>query len=408
MLFVIVISLLLLAAFVFDISSDAIKVPSVILLLALGWVVHQGAKFFGADIPNLEPILPVIGTVGLILIVMEGSLELKLSKSKVNFILKVVSISLLSIVVFSGLATWVLVEYFGIEPRIAVINSIPFSIISSAIAIPSVSSFTAKNKEFVIYESSLSDIFGVILFNFFALNEEITNHTFGVFTLEILTILILTLVCTLGLAFLLKKIDHHVKFLPILLVVVLIYAVSKYFHLPALIFILLFGLYLGNFEKVGELGFLSKIEPEKFKDEIKKFKEITIEFAFLIRASFFLLFGYLLDAEELLNIQTMGFSVSIVIAIFVIRFIVLKLFKIDLLPVTFVAPRGLITILLFVSIPKHERIVFFNESLVSQVILMTAFVMMFGLFFKRKEATNDLEIVHENESNEDIEQDFKD
>jgi hypothetical protein len=40
------------------------------------------------------------------------------------------------------------------------------------------------------------------------------------------------------LSFLLNKIQHHIKFVPIVLLIILIYEISKIFHLPALIFIL--------------------------------------------------------------------------------------------------------------------------------------------------------------------------
>ena len=66
----------------FDVSSPKTKIPSVILLLIVGWTVRQAADFFGISIPNLSPILPIIGTVGLILIVFEGALDLELNRSK--------------------------------------------------------------------------------------------------------------------------------------------------------------------------------------------------------------------------------------------------------------------------------------------------------------------------------------
>ena len=46
-------------------------------------------------------------------------------------------------------------------------NVIPLSVISSAIAIPSARNLSQSLREFVTYESSLSDIFGVIFFKLF-------------------------------------------------------------------------------------------------------------------------------------------------------------------------------------------------------------------------------------------------
>jgi hypothetical protein len=45
------------------------------------------------------------------------------------------------------------------------------------------------------------------------------------------------------------------------------------------------------------------------------------------------------------------------------------------------APRGLITILLFLSIPVVSRISVINEEIITLVILMTLLIMMLGNFF---------------------------
>jgi potassium/hydrogen antiporter len=55
------------------------------------------------------------------------------------------------------------IQYFGdMTYKVALTNAIPFAIISSAIAIPRANRLTKKHKEFITYESSFSDIFGVI------------------------------------------------------------------------------------------------------------------------------------------------------------------------------------------------------------------------------------------------------
>lgn len=52
------------------------------------------------------------------------------------------------------------------------------------------------------------------------------------------------------------------------------------------------------------------------------------------------------------------------------------------------APRGLITILLFLSIPASKQIAIANKSLVIQVIILCALVMMIGLM---KNSNNETE-----------------
>ncbi len=370
---------LLLIAYIFDVSSPKTKIPSVILLLLVGWAVRQGANFFGLHIPNLSPILPVIGTVGLILIVLEGALELELNRTKLPIIIKSASVAFIPMLALSfGLAF--AFEYFGgVDFRAGLLNAIPFAVISSAIAIPSVHNLILKDREFVTYESSLSDIFGVVFFNFIIRNEVINARSFVEFSVQIILILVVTFIATLGLSFLLSKIKHHVKFLPIILIVILIYTIAKAYHLPALIFIFVFGLFIGNLDKFERFGFVKRLRPEILVKEVDKLKDLTNEITFSIRALFFLLFGYLIETSELLNTNTIVWAVGIFGGIFLLRFLFLKIFRQNINPLLFIAPRGLITILLFITIPVGQQIDLVNNSLIIQIIILTALFMMAGL-----------------------------
>lgn len=381
---VIVVCLLLILAYIFDITSSKTKIPSVILLFGLGWAVRQGTDFFAIPIPALVDILPILGTVGLILIVLEGSLELELNRGKFPYIGKMAVIAFLPILIFSFSIAFAF-HYFGQVPfRSGLINAVPFAVISSSIAIPSAQNLLMKDKEFVTYESSLSDIFGVIMFNFITLNDNIGTDSFSNFFGELLLILLISSTATIALAFLLSKIKHPVKFVPIILIIILIYEISKVYHLPALIFILLFGLTLGNLDEIKRSKLILRLHPEILNKEVHKLKELTAEISFLIRALFFLVFGFLLDMEDLLNPETIVWALSIVSAVLVIRFVFLKLFRLPIQPLLFIAPRGLITILLFLSIPVAYTIDIANKSLTIQVIILTALLMMIGLILAKK------------------------
>lgn len=376
---IIIFCVLLLIAYAFDLTSSRTKIPSVILLLLLGWSVRQLSEWFGVRLPDFSPVLPVLGTIGLILIVLEGSLELELNKSKLGLIRKSFLGALIPMFGLGFLFAFAF-NYFGnFGLKDSLTNAIPFCVISSAIAIPSVKNLSKQNKEFVIYESSLSDILGVLIFNFLTLNETIDSHSFGNFGLQLLLITAISIIATIGLSFLLSKIEHHIKFIPIILLVVLIYAISKIYHLPGLIFILIFGLSIGNLYELKRFKWLEKFNPEVLNKEVLKFKDLTIEAAFMIRALFFLLFGYLIETSDVLNADTFIWALAIVGLIFLFRAIQLKVSKLPLQPLLFVAPRGLITILLFLSIEPSRTISIVNISLILQVILLTAFLMMIGL-----------------------------
>jgi hypothetical protein len=51
------------------------------------------------------------------------------------------------------------------------------------------------------------------------------------------------------------------------------------------------------------------------------------------------------------------------------------------------APRGLITILLFISIPSASRLPLINEEVITIVILFTIFIMMIGNMITVDKAT---------------------
>ena len=376
---------LLLIAYVFDVTAFKTKIPSVILLLLLGWSVRQFTNFFEIKLPHFDPFLPILGTIGLVLIVLEGSLELELNRSKFGLIVKSFFGSLFVLITSAFILAWLFNHFGDFSFRNCLVNAIPFSIISSAIAIPSARNLGKSTKEFVIYESSLSDIIGVLFFNFVALNDNYGGYSFGAFGVQLLIIIVVSFVATISLSYLLNKIDHHIKFVPIILLVILIYEVSKEFNLPGLIFILLFGLFIGNLDELKRFKWIEKFKPDELDKEVQKFKELTSEATFLVRALFFLLFGYLLQNEEILNPETLVWAIGIVAGIFIIRIIQLKISFLPLSPLLFVAPRGLITILLYLSIDSEQRISLVNNSLIIQVIIFTALVMMLGLMSVKKE-----------------------
>lgn len=376
---IVTLCVLLLLAYLFDLTSSKTKIPSVILLLLLGWLLRQLTVFLKISLPDLTEVLPVLGTIGLILIVLEGSLELELNKSKFPLIRKSFLGALFPLIVISFIMSFLLHYWGGYPFKYCLSNAIPFSIISSSIAIPSVKHMRKNDQEFVIYESSLSDILGVIFFNFVTFHDSFGVGTFAVFGLNLVITMLISFVASIGLTVLLRKIEHHIKFMPIILLVILIYIISKIYHLPSLVFILFFGLFLGNLNKLRRIRWIQRFKPEELKDEAKKFKDLTTEGAFLIRALFFLLFGYLLQTSEILNTDTLVWSIGTVILIFALRTIQLKLSKMPLTPLLFVAPRGLITILLFLSIEESQKVSLVNNSLIVQVIVLTALIMMFGL-----------------------------
>jgi len=383
---IITLCILLLIAYVFDLTSSKTRIPSVILLLLLGWAVRQVSTAVHITIPDLRGLLPLFGTVGLILIVLEGSLELELNRSKTPVIKKSVLAALLPMLVLAFLLAYAFQLFQpGISFRDALTNAVPLCVISSSIAIPSVKYLSSFNREFITYESSLSDIFGVVFFNFVALNELGQSHSMLEAGLQLLIMILVSFIATVLLAFLLGKIDHHIKYIPIILLVLLIYAIAKLYHLPSLIFILILGLFLGNLDELKRFKWVARLKPDELNTEVHKFKDLITEATFLVRTAFFLLFGYLIETNEILNTETLFWATGIMASALLIRAVQFKLSGIALFPMLFIIPRGLINVLLFLSIVPMQQMPLVNKSLVLQLVILSAVIMMLGMMMSKKE-----------------------
>jgi len=405
---IIIICIFLILAYIFDLTSSLTKIPSVILLLLLGWIARQVSDFMALPIPNLTGLLPVLGTLGLILIVLEGALELELNRTKFKLIRKSFFGSFVSMFALSFLVGYAFCYFGNIPLRQGLVNAIPICIISSSVAISSARNLSPSNKEFVIYESSLSDILGVLFFNFMVLNTSISIHSFYHFGIQVVIICLVSFISTICLSFLLSKIDHPIKHAPIIILLILIYAVSEIYHLPALIFILFFGLFLGNIDEIKNFNWIKKLNPYEFNKEVSKFKDIVIEGAFLIRAFFFTLFGFSFDTREIINPETFGNALLILGAIIIIRAVILKISKLPIFPLLFVAPRGLITILLFFAIPASESAPLVNKSLIIQIIVLSVLFMMIGLMVTGRSKKEPTKIEISDKENENLISDSSD
>lgn len=109
------------------------------------------------------------------------------------------------------------------------------------------------------------------------------------------------------------------------------------------------------------------------------------ESTFLVRTFFFVVFGYSLQWDLILKLNVILLSFGIVAIIFGLRFGFFKLLaKKHLFPEFLIAPRGLITVLLFYSIPQDLQIGSVNLGSVFLVVVVTAITMAAGTWKKRQ------------------------
>ena len=382
-------SVLVIISYGFDLLAKISKVPSVLMLLVSGVAIQYGAQYLDLKFALPRVILEIFGIIGLILIVLEGSLDLKLSREKIPVIRKSFLAALL-ILVLSAVSIAFIIQYTHHVPfQQCLVNAIPMAVISSAIAIPSVSNLKKSKKEFIVYESTFSDILGIMFFNF-AIQDNFAQ-TISIFTFlwDLVLIIIVSVIGCVLLLFFINRITHHTKFFLILAMLVLIYSISKVFHLSPLLLVMVFGLVLNNTDIFVKRRLKNIISTDKLAEEVNQLKVITAESAFLIRTFFFLLFGFSFELARLLDVQLLFIGSLIITTLTLIRLFYLRyISRTSLFPELFVAPKGLITILLFYSIPDKYLIESFSEGILFFVIIVTGLIMLFGLQVSKQPATN--------------------
>ena len=388
---------IIILSFFFNILAKKTNIPSVLMLIGLGMGLKAILDSYGLSKDlHFDSLLEILGNVGLVMIVLEAALDLKLEKEKTGLILRSLVVAIVAIGgSMFGLAGFFMYIFPSTELYTAVVYAIPLSIMSSAIIIPSVGRLTGSKKEFMIYESTFSDILGIMVFYFMIGADGGAGH--GDIVWEILinigVTVLLSVVVAYGLVYLFQHLQMQVKLFLVIGVLLLLFAVGKYFHLSSLLIILAFGVVLNNTD-VFFRGKLSKIfDNEKVKPILHDFHNLTLESAFLIRTFFFVVFGLSITLSSLYNWEVAVNSFGIVAILMIVRFITLRIFaRKQMFPELFIAPRGLITVLLFFVLAKEESINIeaFDSGLLLYPILITSIIMMIALISYRGEKIKDV------------------
>lgn len=386
-LFLIGLCIVIIVSFFYNIIARKTNIPSVLLLIATGVGIQQLLLYLEIE-PDFSPVLEVLGIVGLIMIVLEAALDLELKKENWPVIWKSFTIASLSLV-FTSLALSFLIGMFvsGIGFIAALVYAIPLSILSSSIIIPSVTNLGKYKREFLIYESTLSDILGIMVFYMIVENLEVEGMKQLSFVIgsNILLTILTSAVLSYALLYIIQNIKGRVKFFLFLAALVLLYSAGKLLHLSSLVIILMFGLLLRNHKVL----LFSKLEywlkDERIDAVFDEFKMITAESSFLVRTFFFVVFGMTLPLASLLNLDVWTISLIFLIVAFLLRYLLyLVIEKKNIFPQTFIAPRGLISVLLFFAIPDSLRREGFESGVLFVVIIITSLVMAWSLIANGK------------------------
>ncbi len=330
------------------------NIPSVLVLVVSGLIARPVLDALDIQLAWSGVLVPIVGTIGLVLIVLEGALDIEFRRERTSLIAGTLSLAVLgfavSVFVFA-FALRMLLDFTTVQ---AVLVATPFAVISSAVAIPSSSFLPPARRDFVVYESSMSDIIGVLVF-FSLLNSD------GSVSGALLSLLgggffslLLSLLCAIALMLVLLRLEGHIRFIPLLAGLFALYAVGKLLHLSPLIMVLFFGLLLNKPGLVTGFKPFRNWVDEKYPDTLSEFKSLVVELTFVVRGFFFVLLGYWADISDLVSPWSWLAAIVALVVIYGSRSALLRLLPLPVATeqLVWIAPRGLITVLLFLKVQE--------------------------------------------------------
>src|SRR5690625_5299330 len=240
---------LVIVSYVFTVISARTRVPTVLMLLLLGVGIREFLVKVDRYVEVPLDFVQFLRVLGLSLIRHEAGLDRHLSREKAPLVQRAAASALLVLALsVAGIAA---IIYFLLDEdlRISLVYAVPLAVISSTIVASSINYLSEEKREFLTYESSLSDIFGILLFNVLIAGEAVSFGMIAVNVGSIVLAAVVSVLISVGLVFLLAKVKLNIKAFLILPVLLLIYSVGHLLQLPTLLTVLIFGLILNNWRQ---------------------------------------------------------------------------------------------------------------------------------------------------------------
>ncbi len=385
---ILIASAFLLAAFAVERLERRSGVPSVIMMMAIGLLAQPLLRSMSGVTTELKSMVPVAGAIGLVLIVLEGALDIELRRERIKLAAKAATVAVAAFILCAAALVLIGVRVLHLGYEQAAILATPFAVISSAVAIPGSHSLERHAREFVVYESSVSDIFGVLIF--IALVNS--GGTLGGFLTELagggILSLILAFVCSVALVLVSTRADAHVRYIPLLAGLFALYASGELLHLSPLLMVLLFGLMLNNKVALEHLPGLHHIADRISPTTVGEFKVLVQELTFAVRVFFFFLLGYSTNLWDFTVLHSWAACAVILLIAYGVRYVLLRTIEPrSTASLVWIAPRGLVTVLLYLEAARKVALpIYLNGTVRLVVILSVIFLALSSRAANRKVA----------------------
>ena len=133
------------------------------------------------------------------------------------------------------------------------------------------------------------------------------------------------------------------------------------------------GLLINNPHLIAWHTRLRTLRSADYDQTLKEFKSLVAELTFATKSFFFLLLGYWTDVSQMVSLDAWLVAVAGLAIIYCTRWPILKLLRQGAAAkLMWIAPRGLITVLLFLSAQDTGKLAAFPFGSVMLIVLATA------------------------------------
>lgn len=279
-----------------ELLSKKFAIPSALLLLLIGYLLRLSGS---VESETLAPIQDIFGTLALIILLFDGSLSLKLEEVIFKSGRVVFNSIIITVLAIVGCALLFLV--IGFNPVIgAIIGAIAGGIGSATtISFLKVLDVPSQVKNFLVLESSITDVFSIVLTIVFAqalLSGALDVQTLGQAVLGRFSIgVLIGIVVGLASIITLTKIKNGYNYMITFGIILTLYAITDIFSGSGAIAVLVFGLMLGNESAIRHI---LRMDSSEEKPVIKNFQE---EISFFVRTFFFVFLGIIVELGSITN-----------------------------------------------------------------------------------------------------------
>ncbi len=381
-----IIGLIIFIGFLGGLVFEKTKISEILVLIFIGIILGPVLKLLSPE--KLSQFTEIFGALALMVILFEGGMELDLEKvfKTFSFAALLVSITFIGTTVAIALFTHLFWGYPFLE---AFMLGAVLGCTSGAIVIPLVSkmNISQETKTILSLESVLSDVLAiVIMISLMKLASAKEPNMFLGFK-DLASAFSVAAVIGILTGFLWLKILKTVKDKPFsymitIAAVLCVYAITEFLGGNGPVSSLVFGLVLGNEEKIAPFFKIKK--SELLGEKIKWFHS---EFAFFIRTFFFVYIGMIFSLKDLSSDFFVGIA-AIILLIFLVRYIstyfmvsVYKEKKEERYIIGTMAPRGLASAVL-ATVPIASGFALAGRFIeyTSMVIIATNIIVTVGVF----------------------------